>query len=633
MIRIIFRNKSNLFIIFCTIISSVLMISIGILFSSFRNYLIDNVESEIGDYHVIIKGKKVSGRYILSNKYKDGRNYIRYKEISRVYKNTSDLCGRYKCLSITYNDSLLSLYGMSRNKNILNVFKSFLYFFVSFFGIIIFFIIYNSFNISIGIRRKEIALYKLVSADDDYLYKLYFKELFIMGSIGILFGFLISVFLNFFLIKIINILLYELFLGKLKLCIYFSFIVIPIIFLILIIFLCSLIPLKKIKKYKALELFRENNKVGDDIVRLNNNVIFYLFRVNINRFRERYKSLIICTFIFCFSFNVITLILRYGLKCIDDFVIVPKYDLSVSVKGDYNFEKINRDLKTGKKTEFHSCLINVNIPKEYFKGDYLKNNDVIITDLGKNEVINNYEEIKNDGKISHIKYRRFKQFDKLVIDDNEISDLKLTDRKYFGIDGNNTVINLDKNNFKKVCVQYDSNLIAESTYNGIDRYLNNLIRKEKINMTYLNVRKSKEIISNLILVLKLFFYGVSVLIFICLISVSINVSIFSIFDRRREIFSFIGLGLCTKELFLQLFLECFYVSLKGFIISIPFIFIVNKYLYMSIKKVFDFGLIIIGYTDLFVSFILSFGTFFLFMLICFSYVNQKSLISNIKYNY
>ena len=251
---------------------------------------------------------------------------------------------------------------------------------------------------------------------------------------------------------------------------------------------------------------------------------------------------------------------------------------------------------------------------------YLKNDDVIITDLGKNEVINNYEEIKNDGKISHIKYRRFKQFDKLVIDDNEISDLKLTDRKYFGIDGNNTVINLDKNNFKKVCVQYDSNLIAESTYNGIDRYLNNLIRKEKINMTYLNVRKSKEIISNLILVLKLFFYGVSVL-------------IFSIFDRRREIFSFIGLGLCTKELFLQLFLECFYVSLKGFIISIPFIFIVNKYLYMSIKKVFDFGLIIIGYTDLFVSFILSFGTFFLFMLICFSYVNQKSLISNIRYNY
>ena len=632
-IRKILRNKSNLLIIFCITISSVLLISIGIIFSSFREYLIDKVESEIGSYHVIIKGKKVSSNYILDNKYKNERNYIRFKEISRVYKNTGDLCKKNKCLSVTYNDSLLSLYGMSKNKNILNVFKYFLYFFVCFFGVIVFFIIYNSYNISMGARKKEVVLYKLNNADNTYIYKLFFKESFIMGVMSIIIGFIISIFLNMFLIILINNLLYEIFFGKLRMSIYFSFVIVPILFLLFIILICSLAPLKKLRKYRALEIFRDNNRVNEERIHLNNNVINYLFKVNIKRFADKYKSLIICTFVFCFSLNVIFLVLRYGLKCINDFVIIPKYDLSISVNGDYDFSKIIKDFKARQKNEFHSCLVNVSIPKEYFKNDYVKNSDVIITDLGGNEVINNYDIIKRKDKIDHVKYNRFKKFDKLVIDDNEIYDLRLTNKRYFGIDGENVVINLNSDDFKKVCTLFNSNLIIKTNYKGIDKYLDNLIRKEKINMSYLNVKKTKEIISNLVLVLKLFFYGVSFLIFISLVSISINVAIFSIYARRREIASFRSLGLSLKDLIIVLFLECLYVSLMGFIISVPFIFIINKYLYMSIKKVFEFNGIIIGYWNLFLSFIISFLIFFIFMIICLHFLNQKSLISNIKYNY
>lgn len=633
MIRKILRSKSNLLIVFCIIISSVLLISIGIIFSSFREYLIDKVEDEIGNYHVIIKGKKIDEKYILDNNYKDGRNYIRFKEIERVYKNASDICLKYKCQNVTYNDSLLSLYGMSKNKNILSVFKSFLYFFVCFFGIIVFFIIYNSYSISIGVRRKEVILYKLASANENFLYRLYFKESFVMGIIGILLGFIISVFLNLFLIKLINNFLYEIFSGKLKLSIYFSFIFIPILFLFLIIIICSFFPLKKIKKYKALELFRENSKVSDDDIRLGSSIIYYLFKVNIKRFRDKYKSLIICMFVFCFSFNVIFLILNYGLKCINHYVIIPDYDLSVSVVGDYDFGKIVKDFKAIKKNSFSSCIINVSIPKDFFKEDYEKNSDVIITNLGGNEVINNYDIIKKKDKISHVKYNRFKRFDKLVIDDTQINDLKLTDKKFFGVDGEDTVINLNNDDFKKVCTLFNSNLIIKTSYKGIDSYLDNLIRKEKINMSYLNVKKTKEIISNLTLVLKILFYGVSLLVFICLISVSINVAIFSIYERRWEIASFRSLGLSLKDLIIVLLLECMYVSLKGFIISVPFVFIINKYLYMSIKKVFDFSGIIIGYGNLFLSFIIPFLTFFIFMVICLHFIGQKSLISNIKDNY
>ena len=633
MIRRILRDKSNLFIIFCTIISSVLLISIGIIFSSFREYLVDKVENEIGNYHVIIKGEKVHDNYILDNNYKDGRNYIRFREISRVYKNTSSVCKRYKCENVTYNDNLLSLYGMSKNKNVLNVFKSFLYFFVCFFGVIVFFIIYNSYSISMGTRRKEIILYKLVSADNNYLYKLYFKESFIMGLIGVIIGFFISIFLNMFLIEVINNLLYEIFSGKLKIYIYFSFVIVPILFLFLIIFLCSFIPLKKIKKYRVLELFRDSNRVVEDKIPFNDNVIFYLFRIHLSRFRDKYKSLIICTFVFCFSFNIIFLVLRYSLKCINDYVIIPKYDLSISVYGDYNFDNIIKDFKATKKNIFRSCLVNVNIPREYYKNDYVKNSDVVITNLGGNEVINNYDVVKNNGKISHIRYKRFKKFDKIVIDDKEISNIKLTDKKYFGVDGEDTVINLDNDEFKNICTVYNSNIALKTNYKGIDNYLDSLIRKEKIKMNYLNVKKVKEIINNIAIVLKLFFYGVSILVFICLISVSANVAIFSVYERMREIASYRSLGLSIRSLIISLFLECLYVSFKGFILSIPFIFVVNKYLYMGIKRVFDFDFIIIGYSNLFISFIVSFLVFFIFMIVCLRFESQKSLISNIKHNY
>lgn len=633
MIRKIIRNKSNLFIIVCITISSVLLISIGIIFSSFRNYLVDKVESEIGSYHVIIKGSKVKGSYILNNNYNNDRNYIRYKEVGRVYKNTKDICRRYKCLSVTYNDSLLSLYGKSRNQNVLSVLKSFLYFFVVFFGVIVFFIIYNSYSISMGIRKREIVLYKLASADDNYLYKLYFKESFVMGIIGILFGFIISVFSNLFFIKIINYFLFEIFLGKFKTSIYFSFVIIPVLFLFLIIFVCSFFSLKKIRKYKALELFRDNSKVNEEKVSLNSNFIIYLLKVNLNRFRDKYRSLIICIFVFCFSFNVIFLVLKYGLTCISKYVIIPKYDLSISALGDYDFSKIRRDFDVVKKNEFHSCKVDISIPKDYFNRDYETNSTVILTDLGGNEVLNRYDLIEKKNKISHVNYNRFKKFDKLVFDDSEITDLKLTDKKFYGLDSKETVINLDKDEFKKVCDLYNSNLIIKTNYKGIDDYLNNLIRKEKINMSYLNVKKTKELINNLVLVLKILFYGVSLLVLICLICVSINVAIFSIYERRKEMFSYRSLGLCHKDLIFVLFFECLYVGFKGFILSVPFIFIVNKYLYISIKKVFDFNGVIVGYSNLFLSFIISFFIFFIFMVICLHFVNQKSLISNIKYNY
>ena len=592
--------------------------------------MISSVKGEIGDYHVIIKGDNIEDDSILKNNYKDNRNYISYKEIGRVYKNTNKICDKNKCEAITYNDSLLSLYGLSKNKNVLNVFKKFLYFFIFFFGIIVFIILYNAFSVSAGTKRKNYILYKFAGSDNGYLFKMHFVQLIKISFISVLFGFIISIFLNYFLISFINSCLYEVFGGKLVLSIYYSFLIIPIIFMFLIIIICGLFPFKKIRKYKVMEIFRDSNEVLKSNISLKSNIILYLFKINIFRLKKKYRNLIICIFIFCFSFNIIYLVFSYAFKCLDNYVIIPNYDLSISVSGDYNFKNIIRKFDSNKKNEFHSCYMETFIPKDYY--NKYDNDNVIFTDLGGNEVINNVEIIgRKNHKISHLKYKRFNRFDKLDIEGYVIDNIKLTNKNYFGLEGNDTVINLNEGDFKNVCPEYNSNLILKTDYDGIDDYLNNLIRKEKIKMSYLNVKKTKEIINNLILVFKILFYFSSILILLILFSLSFNVSFFSIYSRRREFATLRSIGLNLKKIITSLLLESFYISFMGFLFSVPFVFVINKYLYMGIKRVFDFGKIIINYESFFISFFLSLLLTFISFVLSYLLVNKKSLIENIRY--
>ena len=617
-------------IIFCITISSVLLVSVAILFSSLREYMIDNVKTELGDYHVIIKGEFIKSNLILNNYYKDGRNYIKYGEIKRVYKNTEKICKKNKCDVITYNDSLLSLYGLSKSSNVLKTFKSFLYFFVCFFGIIVFLILYNSFSIVISIKRNNIILYKYIGSDDTYIFKLFFKDSLIMGLFSIVLGIFISIFLNFILIGFINKFLYEIFNGKLHLSIYFSFIIIPILFMFLIIIICSLLPFYKIRKCKAIEMFRNNNEIINSNIRLEKNIIFYLFKINIYRFKNKYRNLIICVFLFCFSFNVICLFLDYTSKCIHDFIIIPKYDLSVSVSGEYDFKNIIKKFKATKKNEFHSCGVNAEIPVSYYN-KYEKSN-VIVTDLGGNEIINDIEVIgKKNNKISYLKYKRFKKIGSLSINNHIFDNLKLTNKKIFGIDGKDTVINLNEDEFKIVCPEFNSNLAIKSNYNGFDKYLNKLIKNNKLNMNYSNVKKANEIINNLVLVFKLLFYCCAFLILLTLFSVAINTSIFSVYKRRVEFVSLRNLGVSFKDIVMCLFLESLFVSFTGFLLSISFIFIVNKYLYMAIKEVFDINKIIINYEGFFISFSFCFILIFVSLFITYKLMNKNS-VSIIKSN-
>lgn len=633
--RYILNNKKrNIFTILGITLSSILLISVGILFSSLREFLISNVKEEIGDYHVIIKGDISKFGFILNKEYKNERYYITYKNIYKVYENTDNICKKDKCEVITYNDSLLSLYGISKKENMLGIFKKIIYFLVSILSIIIFFIIYNSFKVSLNNRRKDVSSFKLIGMDNSDLYKLFLKEALVVGIIGLALGFILSIFINFVILRVINNLLYEIFKGKLFLKIYFPFIFIPFLFMFLIIFLSSFMPLKNVKRYKAMELFRKKDIIDKVDVRLFKNFILWLTCINYKRSKDKYRSLIICIFTLVLSINVFSLVLRYGLECIDRYIIVPEYDLRISLNGDdKTLFKISKDLKAKKHVIFKSCETEASISKKYFLNDYEDDIKIIVTNIGGNEIINKVDKIDNvNNKISHVSYKRFLNLNEITFEDDiKISNLSLTNNFPFGFkEIDDVVVNLNNDEFNKVCPQYIGNLYLKTNYKGLDNYLDKLIRKNKFDMVYLNVKKSREIINNLILIIKIFLYGILILIFMVMISSVINTISININYRRRELASLECIGLNPNSINLSLLLESLIISIKGWFYAVPFIFIVNKYLFSGVKEVFDFNKIILNLHILFLSLFISFISVYVVMLISHRFIRKNSLISNIK---
>ena len=622
------------FTVFEIILASFLFFTFSFLFSSFRNFMIGKIEKEIGNYHVIIKSNVIKSDVILSNEYIDGRNFIVYKDIKLVYKNTDKICLKYKCERVTYNDSLLSLYGLSKNKNISFVLNRLFFFLILFLSIVIFFILYNSFKANLLIRRNDVYLFKLIGADNVFLFKLFFKEAIILGVFSVFVGFILSFIFSYLFIFFINKVLFELLNGNMTLSLNFYFCFFFFIFIFLVICLSSIFPLKGINKYKIMDLFRKNNDY-DGTILFKGNLVVFLSRVNLERCFNSFKSLIICIFLFCFSLSIFLIILSYGIKCFKSFVNIPNYDLKVSYDGEYDFSKVISDLNSKRKNSFKSCYLKANIDNDNFLHGYTKSNDILVTNLGGNEIVNIFDGVlEKNGKITHFHYVRFKKpFDIFMENGEVLSELKFTDKIPFGLESSfNIIVNLDDDRFDTVCDSYESNLFLETDYVGIDNYFNNLIKKEKIGISYFNAKKVKQIINNLIFSSKLFLIVFLILILLILISTSFSVSFISILNRRSDFASMRAMGLESKTIYFCLLFESLYVSFLGLLFSLPFIFVFNKLLFISISRVFSFDKIILGIDKILFSFFLSFFCTFISSLFSYLFFCNKSLISSIKNN-
>ena len=157
--RYLTRNKKRTLITLSSIVLvTVLFLCIGLLFSSIREYLIDEVTQTKGNYHVELKGNIKKSEYIKKIVTENGVNYITFDDIRKVYVYTEKMCQSNKCEDVIYNETLLSLYGLSENENMMDALISLMLVIFLVFSIGIILIIYNSFAISVMERKMQFTV-------------------------------------------------------------------------------------------------------------------------------------------------------------------------------------------------------------------------------------------------------------------------------------------------------------------------------------------------------------------------------------------------------------------------------------------------------------------------------------------
>lgn len=632
-IRYFKKNKKQSLTIICAVILvSVLFFSVGILFSSFRQYLINKVIKE-NDYHVKIIGNVTFDENIISLKENDGEYYIKFNDIYKSYEYTERLCHTNDCKEIFYNNKLFSLYGIGDN-NYLELFMSLIIGIIVILSVSVFFIIYNVFQMVFIKKRNDIFLFLTSGADWKQILKIFLFEDFILSILGIVIGFFLSIGLNLFLIKIINSVLFEFLNGKLGFYCYIPFILIPFIFIIVIILISSVLPLLKIKKYKIMDIFKKDDVDKSSNFQLKNFALSLAF-VNYERNKKKYRNLILCIFILIILFNSFFSFINYTLKIFNDFLNLPKYDVSLSTFGE-DYEKLgdfSDYLKALEKNIFKTCVQKIEIPLKNYNAGFQKTSNLMITNLGGNNLINLVDNATLKGNKMYVqRYIPFKNINSLVIGDYKIN-VSLSSKVPFGFENllleGNYILNLSENDFNLICPEYSGMAFIRTKENGLDKKITDYAKKNDFyDLSYVNVKKGYEFINNVILILKVFMLISIFIIGVIAILVIFNIVSANIKIRKKEFCTLKSLGF--EHINLCLFIESLIICLKGCFYAFPFVLLINRYLWSNFEKFFDIKVMVFDYkvflVSVFASFILVLSCMFL------SHLNlyKNSLIKNIK---
>ena len=631
------NKKQTLTVLIGIILASILLFSVGILFSSFRECLIKKI-LETNDFHVKIEGNLngLSDNNILSLKI-DGDEYlIKFDDIYDTYRETDNICTQKTCDKIVYNVKLLSLYGIGDN-NYLDLFKELLVGLVLILSIAVFFIIYNSFQISLTKRKRDVALLKAIGISNNQLYKVFLFEGIICGVLGLILGFSLSLFFNIGIINLVNNLFDEVFGGGLELSLYRPFIFIPFIFIIFIILFSAILPLFKIKKYKVMELFRENDFVKKESYHFKNFVLNYAY-TNYVRSKRKYRSLIICVFIIIILFNSFMRLTGYTLTIINEYVDIPKYDISVtSNMSDYNkLDGLASYLSADKKNIFRSCTKQASIPKENYNQGFQNTVEVLITDVGGNEVINLVNDtIIDKDKMIKERYKPFKSLNSITLDSGEeINNISITNKVPFGFDNmlvkGRVILNLDEDKFSEVCPVFSGNALIKTDEARLDNLILKYVKSKDFEIGYTNVKKAYELINNVVLLIKLFMFA-------C-VGIVVLISVFTIFNiisanikiRKRELASLKAIGFTNLKINFCLLVESFIISVKGALYAFPFVLLISNGLYENLGMYFEVNISIFNYSLYILSFIGCFLLIFICMFVSHLNLYRNSLILNIK---
>lgn len=312
--------------------------------------------------------------------------FVMFNNKKKIIKQSEDLAKKLGYNNaISYNSTLLALYGESTYGNIMGSMITMIVIMLSLVSIGCIVVIYNSFAISVMERKKEFGLLSSIGATKKQLSYTVFFEALIEGIIGIILGICGAYIGIGTVILIINNLIGDILVLKLNLVTNIVFIIIPVIFMILVIFISTLVPSRRAAKVSPIEAIRQNDDIKINKKKIKTGkLVNKLFGIegeialkNIKRNKKKYRVTIVSLFISIVLFISFSSYMNYTIDTASSVMGEVPYDYQISYFGDDNdidaLDKISEIIKSNDVKEYVSySASNLSIIGNYtYSDEYL----------------------------------------------------------------------------------------------------------------------------------------------------------------------------------------------------------------------------------------------------------------------
>lgn len=309
--------------------------------------------------------------------------FVMFNNKKKIIKQSEDLAKKLGYdNAISYNSTLLALYGESTYGNIMKSMITMIIIMLSLVSIGCIVVIYNSFAISVMERKKEFGLLSSIGATKKQLSYTIFFEALIEGIIGIILGICGAYIGIGTVILIINNLIGDILVLKLNLVTNIVFIIIPVIFMILVIFISALVPSRRAAKVSPIEAIRQNDDIKINKKKIKTGkLVNKLFGIegeialkNIKRNKKKYRVTIVSLFISIVLFISFSSYMNYTIDTASNVMGEVPYDYQISYFGDDNdidaLDKISEIIKSNDVKEYVSySASNLSIIGNYIYSD------------------------------------------------------------------------------------------------------------------------------------------------------------------------------------------------------------------------------------------------------------------------
>src|SRR5574344_751538 len=322
------------------------------------------------------------GYYVFTKKNNDSNIdiFIKYKQPAKTYDYIDGLAKELGVneTSISFNDTLIGMYGASKYNNLTGLVYNIMAIVLSLISVGCIVVIYNSFAISVMERKKQFGLFSSIGATPRQLRFTVLFEALIIALIGIPLGIIASFIGIGTVLQIINNLLKDMFQIPFRLSIYPMFIIIPLIFMIIVVFVSAFIPAIKASKISPIDAIRLNTDIKIKRGKLKtNHLISKIFGIegdmalkNIKRNKGKYRITILSLIVSIVLFISFSSFIMYGIESSEDFLEVTNYDIIATYRSFDDSEKYAKSfIAESDKGNYYdsigvytSSYYNINIP-------------------------------------------------------------------------------------------------------------------------------------------------------------------------------------------------------------------------------------------------------------------------------